>query len=113
MIWGTLDGRSSQAKFYQLTQGKTEKVQQFAGRLEAKFKQLREKIPGMYEKSILKERLFHGMHQDLRDSIQFCYKAETTYNELFNETLDAEWEKFTEVKTTSAGLESEICSGHY
>ena len=52
-------------EFYQLTQGKTEKVQQYARRLEAKFKRLRDKIPGMYERSILKERLFHGMHQDL------------------------------------------------
>ena len=39
-------------EFYQLTKGKTEKVWQFAGRLEAKFKQLREKIPWTYEKSI-------------------------------------------------------------
>ena len=56
-------------EFYQLTQGKTKKVWQFAGRLEAKYKQLREKIPQTYEKRILKERLFHGMHQDLRDAM--------------------------------------------
>ena len=96
-------------EFYQLTQGKTEKVLQFAGRLEAKFKKLREKIQGMYEKGILKERLFHGIHQDLRDSIWFCYKkAETTYNELLNETLDAEWEKSTEMKTTSLKAKSAV-----
>ena len=54
----------------------------------------------MYEKGILKEGLFHGIHQDLGDSIQFCYKkAETTYDELLNEMLDAEWEKSTEMKT--------------
>ena len=54
----------------------------------------------MYEKGILKEGLFHGIHQDLRDSIQFCYKkAETTYDELLNGMLDAEWEKSTEMKT--------------
>ena len=51
------------------------------------------------------------MHQDLRDSIQFCYKkAETTYNELLNETLDAEWEKFTEVKTTSLKVKSTVAT---
>ena len=51
------------------------------------------------------------MHQDLRDSIQFCYKkAETTYNELLNETLDAEWEKFTEVKTTSLKVKSAVAT---
>ena len=78
-------------EFYQLTQGKTEKVHQFTGRLEVKFKWLREKAPGTYERGILKERLFHGMHQDLRDSIWFCYKkVETTYDELLNKTLDVE-----------------------
>ena len=49
------------------------------------------------------------MHQDLRDSIQFCYKkAETTYDELLNETLDAEWEKNTEVKITSLKVKSVV-----
>ena len=49
------------------------------------------------------------MHQDLRDSIQFCYKkAETTYDELLNETLDTKWEKFTEVKTTSLKVKSVV-----
>ena len=65
----------------------------------------------MYEKSILRERLFHGMHQDLQDSIQFCYKkAETTYDELLNETLDAEWEKFTKVKSTSLKIKSAVAT---
>ena len=51
------------------------------------------------------------MHQDLRDSIWFCYrKAETTYNELLNETLDAEWEKFTEVKLTSLKIKSVVAT---
>ena len=49
------------------------------------------------------------MHQDLRDSIQFCYKkAEMTYDELLNETLDAEWEKFIEVKATSLKVKSAV-----
>ena len=65
----------------------------------------------MYEKSILKARLFHGMHQDLRDSIWFCYKkAEMTYDEFLNETLDAEQEKFTEVKTTSLKIKSTVAA---
>ena len=51
------------------------------------------------------------MHQDLRDSIQFCYKkAETTYDEFLNELLDAEWEKFTEVKTTSLKVKSAVAT---
>ena len=51
------------------------------------------------------------MHQDLRDSIWFCYKkAETTYDELPNETLDAEREKSTEVKMTSLKAKSAVAT---
>ena len=51
------------------------------------------------------------MHQDLRDSIQFCYKkTETTYDELLNETLDAEREKFTKVKSTSLKIKSAVAT---
>ena len=57
---------------------------QFTGRLEAQFKKLKEKVPGCYDNRILKECLFLGMHEQLKDSIQFCYKREgTTYEELF------------------------------
>ena len=37
-----------------------------------------------------------------------CTKAETTYDELLNETLDAEWEKSTEVKTMSLKVKSAV-----
>ena len=73
-----------QQEFYQITHGRNEKVRQFAGRLEAQSKRLKEKVPGRYNNDTLKERFFHGMHQHLNDSIQFCYKQEdTTYEELF------------------------------
>ena len=87
----TADGL--QQDFYKITQGKNEKVRQFAGRLEAQFRKLKEKVPGCYDNSMLKERLFHRMHQQLKDSIQFCYKREeTTYEELFQEAVEAEKE---------------------
>ena len=38
-----------QQEFYQMTQQKVKKICQFAGRLEAKFKKLKEKIPGRYD----------------------------------------------------------------
>ena len=42
------------------------------------------------------------MNQQLKDSIRFCYKQEeTTYEELFRETVEAEKEKMPEVKVTS------------
>ena len=103
----TADGL--QQDFYKITQGKNEKVRQFTGRLEAQFKKLKEKVPGHYDNSMLKERLFHGMHQQLKDSIQFCYKREeTTYEELFWEAVEAEKEKNVETNVTSLKVKSAI-----
>ena len=59
----TADGL--QQDFYKIIQGKNEKARQFAGRLKAQFKKLKEKVPGCYDNSMLKECLFHGMHQQL------------------------------------------------
>ena len=51
------------------------------------------------------------MHQDPQDSIRFYYKkAEMTYNELLNETLDAEWEKITKVKSNSLKIKSAVAT---
>ena len=103
----TIDGL--QQDFYKITQDKGEKVRQFAGRLEAQFKRLREKVPGHYDQGMLKERLFHGMNQQLRDSIRFCYKKEkATYEELFREAVEAEKEKSTGMKVTSLKIKSAI-----
>ena len=61
----TADGL--QQDFYKITQGKNKKVRQFAGRLEAQFKRLKENVPGRYDSNILKEQFFHGMHQHFKD----------------------------------------------
>ena len=103
----TVDGL--QQDFYKITQDKNKKVRQFAGRLEAQFKKLREKVPGHYDHSMLKERLFHGMNQQLQDSIRFCYKqGETTYEELFWEAVEAEKEKSMGMKITSLKVKSAV-----
>ena len=103
----TVDGL--QQDFYKITQDKNEKVRQFAGRLEAQFKKLREKVPGHYDHSMLKERLFHGMNQQLQDPIRFCYKrGETTYEELFREAVEAEKEKSMGMKITSLKVKSAV-----
>ena len=47
----TADGL--QQDFYKITQDESEKVRQFAGRLEAQFKKLREKVPGHYDHNML------------------------------------------------------------
>ena len=98
-----------QQDFYKITQGKNEKVRQFTGRLETQFKKLKEKVPGHYNNSMLKEHLFHRMHQQLKDSIWFCYKGEeTTYEEPFREAVEAEKEKNSEIKVTSLKVKSAI-----
>ena len=103
----TIDGL--QQDFYKIAQDKNEKVRQFAGRLEAQFKKLREKVLGHYDHSMLKERLFHGMNQQIRDSIRFCYKREeTTYEELFWEAVEAEKEKNMGMKITSLKVKSAV-----
>ena len=69
-----------QQEFYQLTQERNESVQQFAGRLEFKYKRLICLFPDRYNLNILKERLFYGMTQHLRDSMRYLYKeTETGY----------------------------------
>ena len=103
----TVDGL--QQDFYKIAQDKNEKVRQFAGRLEAQFKKLKEKVPGHYDHSMLEECLFHGMNQQIRDSIRFCYKwEETTYKELFWEAVEAEKEKNMGMKITSLKVKSAV-----
>ena len=58
-----------QQEFYQLSQERGETIQQFAGRIELKYKKLVELYPGWYTEEMLKERLFYGMIQHLRNSI--------------------------------------------
>ena len=50
-----------------------EKVGEFGGKLEYKFRLLQEKCPGHYVEDQLCDRLFHGMSDKLRDSVRFLY----------------------------------------
>ena len=107
-----LSGDHLQQEFYQLAQDKNEKVRQFAGRLEQKYKYLKEKLPDKYQMKDLKDRLFHRMHPHICKSMRFLYKkAEVTYEELLSETLEAEKDccssKSTSVKSKAAVVESE------
>ena len=95
-----------QQDFYQLCQEKGEHVQQFAGRLELRYKKLIGLYPDRYNAGILKERLFYGMTQHLRDSMRYLYKQEgTTYEQLLTSAKEAELEwvehKTLKVKSTT------------
>ena len=72
-----------QQEFFQLQQEKGERIQDFASLLERAFRKLQEAFPQHYEEEQLKERLFHGMNQQTRDSMHFLYtKESTTYDTL-------------------------------
>ena len=60
-------------EFHQLMQQPKEKVGEFGGKLEYKFRVLQEKCPGRYVDDQLRDRLFHGMSDKLRDSVRFLY----------------------------------------
>ena len=82
-----------QQEFYQLAQERGETIQQFAGRIELKYKKLVELYPGRYTEEMLKERLFYGMTQHLRNSMRYLYKQPTTvYDELLQSAKEAESE---------------------
>ena len=82
-----------QQEFYQLSQERGETIQQFAGRIELKYKKLVELYPGRYTEEMLKERLFYGMIQHLRNSMRYLYKQPTTaYDELLQSAKEAESE---------------------
>ena len=107
-----LSGDHLQQEFYQPAQDKNEKVRQFAGRLEQKYKYLKEKFPDKYQTKDLKDRLFHGMHPHICESMRFLYKKpKVIYEELLSETLEAEKDccpsKSTSVKSKDAVVESE------
>ena len=54
-------------------QTQKEKVSEFGTKLEHKFRLLQEKCPGRYGSDALKERLFHGIIDKLRDSVRYLY----------------------------------------
>ena len=97
-----------QQQFYQLSLERGETVQEFAGRIETIYKKLITLYPGRYNSEILKERLFYGMTQHLRDSMWYLYKqADTTYDELLLTAKEAECEwlehRTTKMKQTTVG----------
>ena len=51
-----------QKEFFLMEQRKTESINQFAGRVEQRFKRLRALYPGRYDHNQLKENVFQGMH---------------------------------------------------
>ena len=100
-----------QEEFYQLTQEQNDSVQQFVGQLELKYKRLICLYPDRYNLSILKERLFYGMTQHLRDLMRYLYKeTETGYEQLLSAAREAETE-WIESKTIKMKVTSVVDPG--
>ena len=95
-IWEGPSTDNLQQEYYQLQQVKGEKIQQIASRLETKYWKLEENFPERYDHKHLKDRLFYGMHQHLRDSIRLLYIQElVSYEDMLIATREAEM-KWTE-----------------
>ena len=71
-------------QFHQLMQEKGEAIRDFAGCIKKVFRKLHTKNPECYlGESLLKDRLFYGMHQLLKGSLRYLYDQEhTKYNRL-------------------------------
>ena len=80
-------------EFFLIQQLKGEKVQGLAHRLERAFRRLSVEVPGAVSEDSMKERLFYGMTQRLRDSMRFHYDSfESTYESLLEASRRVESE---------------------
>ena len=93
-------------QFHQLNQERHETIRDFAGRIEKVFRKLHAQNSERYQgETLLRDRLFHGMHQSLRGSLRYLYDQEkASYNDLLRAAHAAEVEssKGLSVKTKAA-----------
>ena len=95
-----------QKEYYVMEQRKNENINQFAGRVEHKFKLLQQEYPGRFDRDELKERVYQGMLPHLRDSMRFMYlQPQTSYEEFIAAVQQAEAES-GESKPTSVRAKS-------
>ena len=73
-------------EFHQMKQDKSESIRCFAGRIEKLFKKLQIQIPERYpDRLMLKDRLFYGMHPELKGSLRFVFsQPDMTYPQLLH-----------------------------
>lgn len=83
--------------FFQLKQGESERVAKFAVRLESHLATLKWQYPeGLapaYESKLKRDRLFYGLHKDIRDSIRTAYQnSQVPYTDLLRAAREIEEE---------------------
>ena len=81
--------------FYRADQGKDETVTSFAVQVEGLLSQIRDKFPDQIplqkEQKLLKDRLFHGNHKSIQDSVKYHHAdAKVDYMTFLEECRKAE-----------------------
>ena len=95
-----------QQEFHQMMQTQKEKVSEFGSKLEHKFRLLQEKCPGHYGSDALKERLFHGMIDKLRDSVRYLYsQSDCDFNKLLKAAMTCEFKAASCASTRAKSLQ--------
>ena len=93
-------------QFHQLMQQPKERVGEFGGNLEYKFRLLQEKCPGRFTEDQLRDHLFHGMSDKLRDSVQFLYSQPgCDFNTLLKAAMTCENEAVSRASTRAKSMQ--------
>ena len=83
-----------------------EKVSEFENKLEYKIHLLQEKCLGRYRSETLKEQLFHGMTDKLRDSVRYLYsQPDCNFNRLLKAAMMCEFETASRASTRAKSLQ--------
>ena len=93
-------------EFHQMMMTPKEKVHEFGGKLEYKFRLLQERCPGRYDVAQLKDRLFHGMTDKLRDSVRYLFtNPSVDFNQLLKAAMTCEIEATSRQATKAKAMQ--------
>ena len=96
-------------EFHQMMQQPKEKVGEFGGKLEYKFRLLQEKCPGHYVDVQLRDQLFHGMSVKLRDSVPFLYsQPDCDFTKLLKAAMTCENEAASRASIKAKSLQISV-----
>ena len=92
-------------EFHQMMMGPKEKVHEFGGKLEYKFRLLQERCPGRYTMAQLKDHLFHGMTDKLCDSVRYLFtNPAVDFNQLLKAAMACEIEATSRQATKAKAM---------
>ena len=93
-------------EFHQMMMGPKDKVHEFCGKLEYKFRLLQERCPGRYNMAQLKDRLLHEMTDKLRDSVRYLFTNPTVdFNQLLKAAMTCEIETTSRQATKAKAMQ--------